>query len=397
MADDKPKKPTQPAAFDFLKTIMPGVAPELQPLLTLGYDIDSFEEDATMFAKQMGVPVDDLLELATEARTGSDPTSDKRPRQHVVSRSLLAGFSTGTSRRAGDQEIWPYSLADGREAPIDPTCVGIVPDFVKVDSRRTEQKWEEVENTLRNTVDQLEAAPNLHDPVLVEKVKRIVALHWARSIETLEAVESTYTSLIVDKKAALLRQPERLDHLYRLKTGDHSAALAESAKKQFVEQYFNRLEWIFTSGTWFRFDVIYLFRRSMELLDRHNVQVLRAPTGSEFLIGDTPVVKLDECGERRGVMNPIQIGNATTVLMPLTPRFMVALDSLTADHTVTAEEVRRYNAWQIEVAHQRVFMHPTAAALMAWVEESRPPTGRAIANGPQKPRRLQRSRWAGCH
>jgi hypothetical protein len=374
LVDEKLSGPTQPAAFDFLKTIMPGVAPELQPLLTLGYDIDSFEKDAPMFAEQMGVPVDELVELAAEARTGSDPTSDKRPRQHVVSRSLLAGFSTGTSRRAGDQEIWPYSFADGREAPIDPTCVGIVPDFVKVDSRRTEQKWEEVENTLRDTVGQLEATPNLHDSVLVEKVKKIVALHWARSIETLEAVDSTYTRMIVDNKAALLRQPEKLDQLYRLKTGDHSAVLAESARKQFVDQYLSRFEWIFTSGTWFRFDVIYFFRRSMELLDRLNVQVLRAPTGSDFLIGDTPVVKLDERGERRGLMNPIQIGNATTVLMPLTSRFMVALDSLTADHTVTVDEVRRFNAWQLEAARERVFMHPAATALMAWVEKSRVPT-----------------------
>jgi Protein of unknown function (DUF4238) len=366
--------PTQPAAFDFLKTIMPGVAPELQPVLTLAYDIDSFEKDAPMFAAQIGVPVDELIELAAEARIGSDPSSDKRPKQHVVSRSLLAGFSTGTSRRAGDQKIWPYSFADGRETLIDPTRVGVVPDFVKVDSKRTEQRWEEVETSLRDTVGQLETSPDLRDPVLIDKVKKIVALHWARSIETLEAVEATYTSMIVDNKTALLRQPELLDQLYQLKTGDHSAVLADSARIQFVDQYLSRFEWIFTSGTWFRFDVIYFFRRSMELLDRLSVQVLRAPAGSEFLIGDTPVVKLDENGERRGVMHPIQIGNATTVLMPLTPRFMVALNSLTADHTVTVDEVRKYNTWQLDAARERVFMHPTATGLMDWVEKTRAPT-----------------------
>ena len=85
-------------------------------------------------------------------------------------------------------------------------------------------------------------------------------------------------------------------------------------------------------------------------------------------------MKLDEHGERSGVMNPIQIGIATTVLMPLTPRFMVALDSLTADHAVTVVEVRRYNAWHLEAARERVFMHPAATALMAWVEKSRAPT-----------------------
>ena len=121
MAGEKLSGPTQPAAFDFLKTIMPGVAPELQPLLTLGYDIDSFEKDAPLFAKQMGVPVDELVELAAEARTGSDPTSDKRPRQHVVSRSLLTGFSTGTSPEQGIRKSGRIrSRTVGRRRSIPP-------------------------------------------------------------------------------------------------------------------------------------------------------------------------------------------------------------------------------------------------------------------------------------
>lgn len=363
-----------PAAFGFLKTIMPDVPPELQPLLVLGYDVDAFEKDIARFATQLGIPVEELLEVAAEARTGSDPSSDKRPRQHVVSRSVLAAWSTGTSRNAGDQEIWPYSIETGPEAPIDPTCVGIVPDFVKVDSKKTEQKWEEVENTLRQVVAQLDASPNISDRLLIEKVKKIVALHWARSIETLEAVESLCTVGVANVKTSLLQNPDLVDARYRQASGDPSAILSESARKEFVQLLTNRAEWIFMSGTWFRFDVIYMFRRSLQLMDRLKLQVFRAPNGSEFLIGDSPVVKLDDHGVRRGSANPIPIGNAISVLMPLSPRFMVVLDNLGGDVTIPETEVQKYNLWQLEAAHERVFMHPRANSLMAWVEKTRAPT-----------------------
>ena len=122
-------------------------------------------------------------------------------------------------------------------------------------------------------------------------------------------------------------QNTNLDARYQQASGDASAVLSESARKDFVELLTRRAELIFTSGTWFRFDVIYLFRRSLELMDRLKLQVLRPPSGSEFLIGDSPVVKLDDHGVRRGSANPIPIGNAISVLMPLSPRFMVVLDN----------------------------------------------------------------------
>lgn len=102
--------------------------------------------------------------------------------------------------------------------------------------------------------------------------------------------------------------------------------------------------------------------------------VLRAPSGSEFLIGDLPVVKLDDHGVRRGSANPIPIGNAISVVMPLSPRFMVVLDNLGGDLTIPATDVQKYNIWQLEAARERVFVHPTANSLMAWVEKTRPPT-----------------------
>ena len=369
-----PNGPSQPAAFDFLKSLLPDIPPELQPLQALAYDIDAFEKDIDLFAGGLGIPAAELRERASEARSGSDLLAKKRARQHVVTRALLADWCTGTSRDKGDQLIWPCSLTTGPEARIDPAYVGIVPDYIKVDSERTEMTWELIETTIRDVVAQLEGSPNLRDPALVKRVRKIVALHWARSFETLEAVEGLCTQTIAANKAFMRANPELVNQRYRLKMGDPTVIPSSPEREAFIEEFAGRAEWIFTSGAFFRRDVIYLLRRAQEEWAHLQVQILRAPSGSEFLIGDSPVVKMDDTGHRRGPEHPITVGDATSVLMPMSPRITVVLDNLPRDTVVTAADVRRYNTWQLEAARERTFMHPTATALMAWVERTRPPT-----------------------
>jgi hypothetical protein len=234
--------------------------------------------------------------------------------------------------------------------------------------------WEPIETTIRDVVARLEASPNLNDPGFVEKVKKIVALHWARSIETLEAVEQTWAEVVRNTKQWLIDHPDVVDDRYRQASGDPHAVLSESARKDFVDMNGKRAEWVFTSGTWFRFDVIYFLRRAQEEWADFKVQVLRAPAGSEFLIGDKPVVKIDGNGERRGSEHPIAVGEAASVLLPFSPKIAVVLDNLPRDVEITAAAVRRYNEWQLRAARERVFMHPSASSLITWVEKTRPPT-----------------------
>lgn len=101
------------------------------------------------------------------------------------------------------------------------------------------------------------------------------------------------------------------------------------------------------------------------------MQVLRAPTGSEFLISDAPVITADASGNRRGMRNNIAIGNADSVLMPLSPHVTVALDNLGGDFGIDAAHVRKLNAWQLEAAKHHVFLYPSSS-LMSWVEVMRP-------------------------
>lgn len=360
-----------PTAFEFLKALLPGYPPELVPLFVLAYDIDAFEADAANFTKQTGIPESELLAIAAEARKGSDPMADKRPGQHVVSRSVLVAWCTGANRQ--NQLIWPYSLHAGRESPTNPSDVGKVYDFVKVDSKRTEQEWEPVENKLRQAVADIENGTGFADPACVQTIKEVIALHYARSIETLETVEKLFDTTIENKKAAMLRQPEDLDRLYEAKTGDATGLKDDDAREAFVDAFHGRLRWIFNSGTYFRFRVVYLFHAALDLIAPMKVQVLRAPPGSEFLISDAPVITADASSNRRGVRDNIAIGNADSVLMPLSPHVTVALDNLAGDFPVDAAYVRKLNTWQLEAAKHHVFLHPSSS-LMSWVEVMRPAT-----------------------
>lgn len=358
-----------PVAFEYLKALLPGCPPELVPLFVLAYDIDAFEADVSSFAKQTGIPESELLAIAAEARKGSDPLADRRPGQHVVSRSILVAWSTGTNRK--NQLTWPYSLQTGREPLANPSDVGKVYDFVKVDSKRTEQEWERVETKVRQAVADIESGTGLTNPPCVDTIKELIALHYARSIETLEIVEKLFDTMMYNKKAAMLRQREALDRLYEAKTGDAAGLKDDAARGAFVDEFHGRLRWIFNSGTYFRFRVVYLFHAALGLIAQKKVQVLRAPTGSEFLISDAPVITADAGGNRRGARNNIAIGNADSVLMPLSPRVTIALDNLPGDFSVDAAYVRQLNTWQLEAAMHHVFLHP-GSSLMSWVEVMRP-------------------------
>ena len=125
----------------------------------------------------------------------------------------------------------------------------------------------------------------------MQAIKEVIALHYARSIETLETVERMFGSMMEKNRAAMLRQPDLLDRLYEAKTGDAAGLRDDPAREAFADGFLGRLWWLSNSGTYFRFRVIYLYQASLDWIAPLKVQVLRAPSGSEFLISDAPSLR----------------------------------------------------------------------------------------------------------
>jgi hypothetical protein len=110
------------------------------------------------------------------------------------------------------------------------------------------------------------------------------------------------------------------------------------------------------------------------LIRSAGLEVLRPPAGSEFLIGDVPVITTDATGHARGVAAGVPIGSAALVAMPLGPRLLAALGPKDLYAELGANYVERLNTWQIEAAKWAVYFRP-GSPCESLAAQVRPPTG----------------------
>ena len=107
---------------------------------------------------------------------------------------------------------------------------------------------------------------------------------------------------------------------------------------------------MFAQGALFRLRVQDLFRTFQEHFQGSGVEILEPRgTGSGFLIGDTPALTVDLATGNAGVRGQrIALGAANTVMLPLTPRLLVALGPVTATAQVPHEFVEHVNHVQVQ-------------------------------------------------
>ncbi len=72
-----------------------------------------------------------------------------------------------------------------------PGAVGKLENFVKIDSRETEQLWGLTEQDLPAAIKAARTRRVLQNPKHVAVIKDAIALHFARSLDTLESVSRT--------------------------------------------------------------------------------------------------------------------------------------------------------------------------------------------------------------
>jgi hypothetical protein len=358
-------------AFQVLAGLLSG-PPEDAALFILGYPIDRFETEIPDFAIATGIPVDDLRELAHMARQGNDPNAAVRPEQHVVSQVLLRNWCDVTPQ---GPRMGYYSLAFGAQKPASPVSVAKVEDFIEIDSSETEDLWGTVETRLPDAMVAIGLGKGLTDAMCVQTLKDLVALHYARSLDVLDAYQASIPEFILKAKAAYLADHALLDRLHQMTTGQTGGLVDDAERVAFVNDFFSRFESIHVSGSYFRFRVEHYFKEAKKIVSTSNVQILHAQAGSEFLIGDVPVVTSTAGAERRGIQDGVPIGDAATIVMPLSPEISVAIDAVATEVTVDSSYVRQLNIWQLLGARKAVFMRKDSP-LMAFVEAVRPKTGR---------------------
>ncbi len=353
--------------YEFLADMLRGAHPENAILYILGYGLARFESEIPAVAATTGMAEEDLHELADEARLGSDPSAPKINDQHLVSQALLREFCTTTSN---GPRMGHYSTEYGARPDVSPHSVAKLDGFVEIDSKRTEEVWGRVETNLPAAIATAQAGRLFSSPEHVATIKDAIALHYARSFDVKEHYDTLWKAFLAAKTAGLRSSTELVDQLHRLKTGSTTAPTA-AEREAIIGEFLSGTANLVNSGVMFRYRVVYYFKAASALIANAGLELLRAPTNSEFLIGDVPVITTLRSGHRRGIEAGVPIGSASVVAMPLGPTLLVSLAKTDSDQVLPAEYVERLNTWQIEAAKRSVFTHQ-GSLLVAWAAKVRP-------------------------
>jgi hypothetical protein len=269
--------------------------------------------------------------------------------QHVVSRVVLKQWTDRT------RCLNAVSVTDRTAKVITrgPGGLGKIPSFVPRASRSAEERWAMTERHVPRLVRLCDSDDILNNPDAAATLRDLVALHLVRnrSFWRVHVQGFRHEREALKQRARTLRgyaddfqrrfgRPPRTDE-------DHDL--------YFEMVLAQRSDIDFHSGLTFRYSVERMFDRCRAWMARRQIQIVH-PSSGEFLIGDAPVVLLD----RRGRWKPgvaVTLGNASQILMPVTPRSLVAFGP-TAKGEVPAHVVDELNTYQVRAAHTHVFVRP---------------------------------------
>ncbi|HEY1918996.1 MAG TPA: DUF4238 domain-containing protein [Streptosporangiaceae bacterium] len=332
--------------------------------------LDIVEQRKGDIAAISSVPVTRIQEIVDTGRRALSSASPKRPVQHVVSQVILRRFLGPTSQ--GDR-LLDYNLRYGTAKLRAPKEVGKLKDFVQIDSEETEQLWGHTEQELPAAIDAAKTRRVLQNPRHVTVIKDAIALHFARSLDTLQSENQSWQQTLDAARAAYLADRPAMEELFYRKHG--FVANGRAVAEEIADDLLRAARELYENGSYFRLRVVDVFEEARRMAASARLELLRpSRSNSRFLLGDVPAITYDARRNALGVPGGVPFGDATTVFMPLTPTRLAALSRADRFEAVPARAVRQANAIQVAKAHDYVFMHP-GSDLRRFVASLRPPTG----------------------
>jgi len=324
--------------------------------LALNFGIGAFEQLIPTLSSASGIPMIELQDAATFGRDVTDPNQPKIPNQHLVTRSILKNFSLHT--KSGYQ-LREFDIAKGlKQRPTSVKRACTVENFVKLDSKGSEEHWGRLETRFPEAIASAEDSSLFAKPELVEVVKDLLALHFARSHEIQIAVQNIRGPNMWDFMEAVGLDDAwvRQAHLDRFGFEVTDLVVArERLEEVMAREFDSRTE----SGVYFRLRIPDYLQKAREFFTKSGLQILRPASGDcEYLIGDNPLITPDLTRTQLGVLDGLPIGNASTVIMPLSPRISVALAKSNSEEFVNDQIVREMNRFQLQKAKRSVFFRP---------------------------------------
>lgn len=334
----------------------------------IGFDV--VEQRKGDIAAISGVSAARIQEIVDTGRQALNTASPRVREQHVVSRALLRRFLGPTNQ--GDRLI-SYNLQFGKAYFRGPRAVGKLENFVKIDSLETEQLWGLTEQDLPTAIKAARTRRVLHNPKHVAVIKDAIALHFARSLDTLKSVEQNWQQTLAAARAAYIADRPAMEQLFYQKHGYYASG--STVAEEIADDLLSAATALNQSGAYFRLRVVDLFEEARRIAAASRLEIIWSRRRQfQFLLGDVPAITVGAGGAALGIPGGVPFGDATTVFLPLSPWRLAALHRADNFEAVGARAVRRANALQIAKARDYVYMHPDSG-LEAFVASERPPTG----------------------
>jgi Protein of unknown function (DUF4238) len=319
--------------------------------------------DAALGAASPGaVALADVVRKAEDAV--STPSTVRR--QHVISQGVLRRFVEDVPP-GGRQLTWFDLVADQPELKGTKE-VGYVEHFVPVDSKTTEELWQQVENHLTQAITAALNGTALTSPVHMSTLRQAVALHFARNPQTLTVHNQNFTDTVqdqIERQAKTSLAAEAFRRRYGLEpAGPEALRLgAEAVVDRLVQRH--------KEGGLFRRSVQRLFEMVCDRFDARGIQILTpASPSKEFLLGDIPALTVDHATGAVGIAQGVTADQADEIFMPLAPGLLVAVGSANATRSIPDDEVDLYNQRQARAAQDYLIYRPgasfTANIIAAW-------------------------------
>jgi hypothetical protein len=331
---------------------------------------DAVERRKGDIAAVSGVPAARIQEIVDTGRQALSSASPRRPEQHLISQALMRQFCIPTNQ---GYRLLSYNLQFGRTRLLPTRQVGKLTDFVKIDSEATEQLWGRTEQDLPAAIKAARTRRVLENPGHVAVIKDAIALHFARSRDTLESVEKNWQETLARARAAYLANRPAMEELFRQKHGYWASG--STVAEEIADDLLSAATALNQNGAYFRLRVVDIFEEARRMAAAARLEIIWSRRGQfQFLFGDVPAITVGAGGQALGIPGGVPFGDATTVFLPLSPTRLAALSRTDRFQAVGASAVRQANARQVAKARDYVYMHP-GSGLDAFVASERPPTG----------------------
>ena len=119
---------------------------------------------------------------------------------------------------------------------------------------------------------------------------------------------------------------------------------------------------------------------AMERLEHQSVEVLVAGDDAEFVLSDFVTLTANRDRAVGGPLRGVPWNGATTILMPLGPKYLASIGPVAVRDTPPAAEVERINRFLVRSSWERVFYRPSPV-LAAWLVQTRPAEPPQSLNG----------------